>query len=148
LLAEAAARGWSVGGTASAHYANALAAALQTYGTINSTTPISEATATAYAASHPLDISSTENSLKQINTQYWILTGTIFDFDEAWSNWRRSGYPVLAPVNYTGNFTGGTIPRRQAYPTTEASTNPANYTSAVGGLSGGDTYASRVWWDK
>lgn len=148
LLAEAAVRGWSVGATASVHYANALAAALQTYGTFNSTTPISEGTATTYAAANPLDVSTTENSLEQINTQYWILTGTIFDFDEAWSNWRRSGYPVLTPVNYTGNFTGGTIPRRQAYPASEASTNPANYTTAVGALSGGDNYTSRVWWDK
>ena len=97
---------------------------------------------------HPLDVSSTDNSLKQINTQYWVLTGTIFDFDEAWSNWRRSGYPVLTPVNYTGNFTGGTIPRRQSYPTSESSTNPNGYKTAVANLAGGDTYSGRVWWDK
>lgn len=149
LLAEAAARGWNVGANAATHYANGLAAAIQTYGQINPAGAISASVATAYAAANPLDVSSLEASLKQINTQYWILTGTIFDFDEAWSNWRRSGYPVLTPVNYTGNFTNGTIPRRQAYPTTEASTNPVNYQAAVSGLgSGGDTYAGRVWWDK
>lgn len=148
LLAEAAARGWSVGATASAHYANGLSAALQTYGTINAVGTISAATANTYAAANPLDVSSQANSLKQINTQYWVLTGTILDFSEAWSNWRRSGYPVLAPVNYTGNFTGGTIPRRQAYPTSESSTNPANYKAAVSSLTGGDTYAGKVWWDK
>jgi len=148
LLAEAAVRGWSVGATASVHYANGLAAALQTYGTYNAGGTISAGTATAYAAANPLDVSTSDNSLKQINTQYWILTGTIFDFDEAWSNWRRSGYPVLAPVSYTGNFTNGTIPRRQAYPTSESSTNPANYKAAVAGLPGGDTYDGRVWWDK
>ena len=148
LLAEAAARGWNVGANASTHYANGLTAALETYGQINPAGAISHATAVAYAAANALDVSTLENSLKQINTQYWVVTGTIFDFDEAWSNWRRSGYPVLTPVNYIGNFTGGTIPRRQAYPTSEASKNPTNYKTAVSGLSTGDTYAGRVWWDK
>ena len=144
LLAEAAARGWSVGASASVHYANGVSAALQTYGTYNALGTISAGVANTYAAEHPL----IGNSLEQINTQYWVLTGTIFDFDEAWSNWRRSGYPVLTPVNYPGNFTNGTIPRRQAYPTGEASTNPINFAAAVQALSGGDVYSSRVWWDK
>ena len=109
---------------------------------------ISATTADAYATAHPLDISSSANSLAQINTEYWVYEGTIFDFDEAWSNWRRSGYPVLTPVNYPGNFTNGTIPRRQAYPTGEASSNPTNYKSAAAALTGGDVYTGRVWWDK
>ena len=148
LLAEAAADGWNVGATASVHYANGLSAALQTYGTLNGTTPISAATADTYAASNPLDISSTANSLQQINTQIWITTGTLFNFEEAWINWRRSGYPDLTPVNYTGNFTNATIPRRQLYPSSEATNNGANYKAAVGALSGGDQWTSRVWWDK
>jgi len=148
LLAEAAARGWSVGGTASTHYANGLAAAIQTYGTLNSTATISSAVATAYAAAHPLDVSSLTNSLQQINTEYWATTGTLFDFVETWTNWRRSGYPALTPVNYTGNFSGGVIPRRQQYPITEAATNPANYKTAASAITGGDLFSSRVWWDK
>ncbi|MEP6725279.1 MAG: SusD/RagB family nutrient-binding outer membrane lipoprotein [Bacteroidota bacterium] len=148
LLAEAAVRGWAVGASASVHYANALSASIQTYGQINAVGAISAATANVYAAANPLDVSTTANSLKQINTEYWILTGTIFDFSEAWSNWRRSGYPVLAPVNYTGNFTAGTIPRRQSYPTGESSSNPANYKTAAATITGGDLYSGRVWWDK
>lgn len=148
LLAEAAARGWSVGNTASVHYANGLAAAIQTYGTLNSTAAISSAIATAYAAANPLDVSSLTNSLQQINTEYWATTGTLFDFLEAWTNWRRSGYPVLTPVNYTGNFASGAIPRRQQYPVTEAATNPANYKTAANAITGGDLFSSRVWWDK
>ena len=147
LLAEAAVRGWNVG-SAATHYANGLAGALQTYGTFNSTTPISAATATAYATANPLDQSSTANSLAQINTQYWVTTGTLFNFVEAWNNWRRSGYPVLTPVNYTGNFTSGTIPRREIYPVGEATSNPANYKTAVSGLTGGDAWTSKVWWDQ
>ncbi len=148
LLAEAAADGWNVGASASDHYANGLSAALQTYGTLNGTTPISAATADAYATANPLDISSTANSLQQINTQIWITTGTLFNFEEAWINWRRSGYPDLTPVNYTGNFTNATIPRRQIYPSSEATNNGANYKAAVSALTGGDQWTSRVWWDK
>ncbi len=69
-------------------------------------------------------------SLKQINEQYWATTGILWNFVEAWNNWRRSGYPVLTPVNYTGNFSNGTIPRRQLYPTTEPTANPVNYRAA------------------
>lgn len=148
LLAEAAARGWSVGASASVHYANGLTAALQSYATLSSYGTIAAGTITAYVAANPLVTTSLTVELAQINTQYWLTTGTLFDFDEAWTNWRRSGYPLLTPVNYAGNFTGGTIPRRQAYPSTEPQTNPSNYQAAVGKLSGGDQYSSTVWWDK
>jgi hypothetical protein len=83
-----------------------------------------------------------------INMQLWVTMGTLFDFSEAWSNWRRSGYPVLTPVNYPGNFTGGVIPRREIYPSSEGTTNPANYSAAVKNISGGDTWISQVYWDK
>jgi hypothetical protein len=148
LLAEAAARGWNVGASASVHYANGLTAALQSYATLSSYGTIAPATITAYVAAHPLVTTSLAVELAQINTQYWLTTGTLWDFDEAWTNWRRSGYPVLTPVNYAGNFTGGTIPRRQAYPSTEPSNNATNYQAAVSKLTGGDLYSSRVWWDK
>ena len=148
LLAEAAVRGWNVGASAAQHYANGLIGGLQTYVTLNSSAGIDSTTALAYAAAHPLDVSSQTNSLQQINMQYWVTTGTLFDFLETWTNWRRSGYPVLTPVNYTGNFSSSAIPRRQQYPITEAATNPANYKTAVTNLTGGDLFSSRVWWDK
>ncbi len=149
LLAEAAARGWAAGGvTASIHYQNAVSGALQSLATLGSDGVITAAAATAYAASKPLDITSMANSLKQINEQYWATTGTMMNFVEAWNNWKRSGYPVLTPVNYTGNFSGGTIPRREIYPVSEPSLNPSGYAAASAGMTGGDTWTTRVWWDK
>ncbi|RYZ47792.1 MAG: SusD/RagB family nutrient-binding outer membrane lipoprotein [Sphingobacteriales bacterium] len=147
LLAEAAVRGWSVGASAAVHYRNGVSGGLQS---INANKPgaISAGAADAYAATHPLDISSTENSLKAINTQYWATTGILWNFGEAWINWKRSGYPVLTPVNSPGNFSNGTIPRRQPYPLGESTANRANYTTAVSGLTNGDTFQSRVWWDQ
>ena len=88
------------------------------------------------------------NALKQINEQIWATTGILFNFTESWNNWKRSGFPELKPVNYVGNFSGGAIPRRQPYPTTEAAQNGANYSEAVGRLSSGDNWVSRIWWDK
>lgn len=147
LLAEAAARGWNVGGTALTHYANGVSAALQSLATLGTDATVSAAAADAYAAAHPLNTASLEASLKQINEQYWATTGAFFLYVEAWINWKRSGYPVLTPVNYVGNFSQGTIPRRQPYPTTEASLNPVNYAEAVSRL-GSDSWTGRVWWDK
>ena len=147
LLAEAAVRGWNVGGTAAQHYHNGLSAALQTYATLNSAGTISSATAEAYATAHPLDQSSTTAALAQINTQFWATTGTLFNFIEAWNNWRRSGYPVLTPVNYVGNFTNAQIPRREIYPSSEPSNNGENYDEAKSAM-GGDDWTTRVWWDK
>jgi len=147
LLAEAAVRGWNVSGTAAQHYHNGLSAALQTYATLNSAGAISSATAEAYATAHPLDQSSTTAALAQINTQFWATTGTLFNFIEAWNNWRRSGYPALTPVNYVGNFTNAQIPRREIYPSSEPSNNGENYDAAKSAM-GGDDWTTRVWWDK
>lgn len=148
LLAEAAVRGWSVGGTAATHYRNGVSAALQSLTTLSANSAISAATADAYAAANPLDVSTANASLKMINEQYWATTGIQMNFLEAWNNWRRSGYPALTPVVYAGNFSSGTIPRRQIYPTEEATANGANYASGVSSLSGGDVWNTKVWWDQ
>ena len=148
LLAEAAVRKFNVSGSAAEHYNNGLVGAMQAMKVIGANAAISDAIATAYAAAHPLDVSSTDNSLKMINEQYWATSGCLFDFVEAWSNWRRTDYPKLIPVVYNGNFSSGQIPRRQPYPTTENTSNSASYSAAVANLAGGDKWISRVWWDK
>lgn len=145
LLAEAATRGFSVSGTAAQHYRNGVAAGIQALARYGTAAAIDAATATAYADAHPL-VAAT--ALKQINEQYWATNGLLLNFSECWNNWKRSGYPELTPVNYTGNFSGGQIPRRQPYPTTEATLNTTNYQAVLGRLSAGDNWVSRVWWDK
>lgn len=147
LKAEAAVRSWNVGGTAADFYRTGLSAGIQSLRHFGAASTIAAGTADAYAAAHPLDISSTTNSLKMINEQYWATTGALFNYVESWNNWKRSGYPVLAPVTYTGNFSQNQIPRRQPYPTTEGSNNTAAYQEAIGNIQGGDTWIGRVWWD-
>jgi hypothetical protein len=148
LLAEAVVRGYSVAGAAAAHYSNAITGAMLGLGPFGTSAVISNAAASAYAAANPLDVSTTDNSLKMINEQYWATSGIFFNFVEAWNNWKRSNYPALTPVNYTGNFSGGTIPRRQPYPQSEANTNATAYKAAVAKITGGDVWTARVWWDK
>lgn len=91
-------------------------------------------------------------ALERIITQKWI---AIFPLgNEAWSEYRRTGYPRLMPVPDQGNMSGGTVTarwgaRRLQYPTEEYAENLANVTEAVNGeLGGTDTFGTRVWWDK
>lgn len=148
LLAEAKVRGWNIEGTAAQHYANALTAGLQGMTQIDPLAAIPAGVISTYVSKHPLDESSLSKSLEMINVQYWITTGTNFNFIESWLNWKRSGYPVLIPVNYPGNITNSTIPRRMIYLSTEVLNNTDNYNAAVARLSGGDVLTSRTWWDK
>jgi hypothetical protein len=148
LLAEAKVRGWNVGATSAAeHFANGVVGAMESLAQFSAAGAIDNATATAFATANPLDESSTEAALQMINEEYWVATGSMFNFIETWNNWRRSGYPVLTPVDYPNQFTDGSIPRRIPYQSSEPANNPENYADAVGRLSGGDTFTSRIWWD-
>jgi hypothetical protein len=145
LLADAAQRfGITSGGTAAAHYNNGVTAAMTYLGEYDPTIAVATTDAQTYLNKHPYDPA---NGLAMINNQYWALTNSMLDFYESWSNWRRTGFPVLTPVNYPGNNTNGTIPRRFPYPLTEAGSNTANYNAAHNAVPGGDLLTSRVWWD-
>jgi hypothetical protein len=143
LLADAAQR-WGIGGSAASHYNNGVIAAMTYLSQYDPAIAISDATAQAYITANPYNAA---NGLEMINTQYWIHTNSMLDFYESWSNWRRTGFPVLVPVVYPNNATNGTIPRRFPYPTAEASSNPVNYKAAHDAVPGGDLLTSRVWWD-
>lgn len=142
LLAEAAKRGWSVGADAATHYNNGVKAAMEQLAQYNSTASISDAEVQTYLAAHPYDDAK---GYDQINTQYWA--ACVLDWYEAWANWRRSGYPQLTPVNYVGNATGGKIPRRMLYPSSELASNPTNYQEAIK-RQGTNALTTPVWWDK
>jgi hypothetical protein len=141
LLAEAAERGWVAGVPAATYYTNGVTAAMSQLSEQVGAGPSAAAIA-AYLVNNPYDPA---DALEQINAQYWV--AGFMDENESFANWRRSNYPTLTPVNYPGNVTNGTIPRRFTYPQGEASTNSTNYNSAVSDLSNGDKMTSRVWWD-
>lgn len=151
LLAEAALRGW-VSGSAQTYYENGVRAAMEQFAQFPNATALYNQYLTSdavnqYLAENPFDAAK---GYEQINTQYWI--NCFCDEYETFANWRRSGYPEMDPAwdpahPYTNSDTGGTIPRRFRYPSTESSVNMANYNEAVGRLNNGDRFTSRVWWD-
>lgn len=88
---------------------------------------------------------SDAQKLEKIMTQKWIhLFGRNF---EAFAEWRRNGYPVLVPGSNKGS-TNGVIPRRAIYSVREAQLNESHYKDAISRLSNGDSFLSKVWWDK
>jgi hypothetical protein len=79
-----------------------------------------------------------------IGTQRWL---SFFPNGmQGWSEWRRTGYPVLAPSPAPVN-TSGEIPRRFPYYSAEYNLNGVNLQAAVDRINGGDTMDGRVWWD-
>lgn len=140
LLADAAKR-WGIGDAAT-HYNNGVLAAITQLSAYGDGGAISDDDAQAYLDAHPYDDAK---GLEMINTQFWA--ATFFNEYEAWSNYRRTGYPALTPVTYPGSQSPGAIPRRMAYSTVDKQINGPNYTAAVAGLTGGDKITSRMWWD-
>lgn len=140
MLAEANVR-WGIGGAAATHYENGVRAAMKMLAMYPNGS-IADADINAYLTANPYDAA---NALEQINTQYWV--ATFLNEYESFANWRRVGFPVLTPVNYPGNETGGTIPRRLTYSTSEQSNNTANYEAAIA-AQGPDVLTTRMWWDQ
>ncbi len=141
LKAEAALRGWH-SGDAATHYSNGVRAAMEYLAMYGDAGAISSDDIDAYLAANPYDASV---GMKMINEQLW--SAVLLNEYEAFANWRRTGYPELTPINFPGNVTGGTIPRRLRYRENEAVANPDNYAAAVAGQ-GPDELTTRVWWDK
>lgn len=144
LWAEAAQR-YNIGGSAATHYNAGVTAAMTFLSQYDAAMAVNPADAAAYLAAHPY---VPANGLEMISTQYWAHTITMLDFYEAWSNWRRTGFPALVPIVYPNTNTGGSIPRRFPYPLSEGVSNAENYRTASAAVPGGDRLAGRVWWDK
>lgn len=151
MLAELAVRGWTTD-AASAHYEEGVRAAMEYLSLYDEDggADIADADINDYLANNPLS-GSTEEQLEQINEQYWA--AVFLNGIEAWSNWRRSGYPDLEPALVDsneppeGNQTNGEIPRRLMYPEgTESVLNASNYDEVIS-RQGENNMVTRVWWD-
>lgn len=137
-LAEAAER--SIGGLvpadAQAHYNAGVRASMQMYTPYDESLDIDDGAVDDYLATYPY---GSIDKLRMIGEQLWV--NHFFNWYEAWSDWRRTGFPVLVPVVFPGNVTGGTIPQRLKYPNSEVAANP----NVVNGTSP-NLYTIKVWW--
>lgn len=141
LLAEAAFRGW-IPGSAAEYYKKGVEAGikqLEIYGA----TPATQTAINAYLTAKPL-VAGKEK--EQIATQLWITY--IFNSIEAYSNWRRTGFPKLIPITNPDSETGGVTPTRLYYPNDEMQKNEANYLEALSRMGGKNDWLNKVWWDK
>lgn len=95
------------------------------------------------------DAASKEQMQERIITQKWIANWPLGN--EAWADYRRTGYPHLIPVNY--NLSNGGVDsekgaRRMPYPSEEYTSNTENVTNAVSTLlKGADNWSTKLWWD-
>ncbi|GAB3952339.1 SusD/RagB family nutrient-binding outer membrane lipoprotein [Spirosoma harenae] len=141
LLAEAAQRGWTTGNPAD-FYSAGITAHMQQLGDYDATSLVPAAAITAYLQANPYVAAK---GLEMINTQYWI--ASLLNGPEAFANFRRSGYPALAPNPYPGKEIKGNFINRLTYPDQEASVNLAQLNEATK-RQGPDNLDTRVWWDK
>lgn len=143
IKAEAAVRGWCTTGcvnaNAATYYNDGVRASLEQWGA-------SAADITAYLAQASVlfpAAGTTAEKLHAIGVQKWIAFFT--QGVEAWFEWRRLGYPALAPA-LNPRTTGGVIPRRVNYPQSEQSYNQTNLNAAVTSQGGAELH-NRIWID-
>lgn len=170
LRAEGALRGWNMNGTAKELYEQGVRTSFEYLGVSGADAYLAddESVPAAYddpqnsgnsvGQDSPLlgrvtikweDSADFEENLERIITQKWIALYP--DGQEAWSEFRRTGYPKILPV--VVNNSGGTINtneqvRRIPFPSTEYRDNAANVTAAVALLGGDDNGGTHLWWDK
>ncbi|MBK5722742.1 SusD/RagB family nutrient-binding outer membrane lipoprotein [Dysgonomonas sp. Marseille-P4677] len=172
LRAEGAIRGWNMAGTdnlpsAKDLYNKGIEVSFAQYGVSSSYTsyinneealPARFSDVIASNSANPLstitikwnDSDSFEKKLERIITQKWLAMYP--EGQEAWSEFRRTGYPKIFPVvtnNSSGKINTNIQIRRVPYPKSEYTSNRTNVTEAVNTLLGGaDNGGTKVWWDK
>jgi hypothetical protein len=171
LKAEAAARGWAGAGTAKDNYESGITTSFSQYG-LDATSYITDASSTPAPYTDPKSITPGQNDVKsgdanlstitiqwneadpfekkleRIITQKWICMFP--DGQEAWSEFRRTGYPKLFPVvinNSAGKISTAAFIRRINIPPDEYLTNPKGVERAIKTLKGPDNGGTRLWWD-
>lgn len=90
---------------------------------------------------------NTERNFERIITQKWI--AMFPQGQEAWSEYRRTGYPKFFPLPVATNYpTLTTVANRIPFNPDEYTNNRENVEAAVAGLGGADDYATKVYWAK
>lgn len=163
LRSEGALRGWNMGGAAKDLYEAGIRASFEQNGVEGAAAYIADDVKVAKDYVDPISAvnnapavskvtvawgATNEINLEKIITQKWIATYP--DGQEAWSEYRRTGYPKLFRI--TNNKSGGIIStalgvRRLPFAQSEASNNPKGVESGVAVLGGPDNGATRLWWD-
>ena len=163
LRAEGALEGWNMSGSAEELYNEGIRLSL-TEDRIGAPSAVVEAyVASANTPTSPDDAwnspplsdipvafdqgADKERQLEQIITQKWLALYP--DSWEAYSEYRRTGYPTLYPIINSANpdLAPDDVFRRMTFVDGEFSNNQAAVEAAVGLLNGPDRNDTRLWWD-
>lgn len=137
-LAEAAARGYDVGGSAEKYYNAAIKASMHHLG-------IDDAKADAYLKQSNVAYAIAQGDFKQkIGTQAWIALFTRPFV--SWTSFRRLDFPKLTAPNATP-AADDKVPVRMTYPIREQTVNGENWKKASEKI-GGDKLTTKIFWDK
>ena len=126
-LAEAAQKGWNVGGTAESWYNKGIKASFDIWLTdYQDDIDAYAGCVKSYEEYIAQPLVKYDGSLQRIIEQKWIASWQASV--EAWMDWRRTGYPQLTVgwASYRGQ-----IPVRYAYYNTELQNNPTNSDAAI-----------------
>jgi hypothetical protein len=173
LKAEAAIRGWTGAGTAKDNYESGIKTSFTQHAAGSANTYLNDAVSKPAPYIDPKAITAGQNNipagsqwlstitikwedadafekkLERIITQKWI--SVYPDGQEAWSEFRRTGYPKLFPVvinNSGGKISTAVFIRRINIPPDEYLTNPNGAKRAAATLGGPDNGGTRLWWDR
>lgn len=174
LRAEAALRGWNVGGTAQFFYERGIENAYMDDSDDAMGGPYEQALEKYMALDKPLEYvnkdlaggtedwpsvtkigvkwnegDSQETKLEKIITQKYIALFPLSN--EAWTELRRTGYPALFPVlnadDGDGTIVQGDIIRRIPWVETDPQKKAAIDATGIQALGGDDFQSTRLWWD-
>jgi hypothetical protein len=137
ILAEAALKGWNVGGTAQGYYKEGVKASMNTWGVGDDYDDYIAGPLVAF-----------DGTLKQIISQKWIASWTASE--ESWFDYRRTGYPDLQAGPYAKRKK---LPVRFVYSSEELNLNTANIakgltdleTTNFSGPEGANSSWSKPW---
>ncbi|MBC9794682.1 RagB/SusD family nutrient uptake outer membrane protein [Sinomicrobium weinanense] len=169
LRAEGALRGWNMGGDARSFYESGIKSSFEQYGLGGSEDYVANAESRPQPYVDPKNdennveegspylsnatiqwegAATNEEKLEKIITQKWLAIYP--NGAEAWSEFRRTGYPKLFPVvinNSGGNIASETFIRRLPFPQSERQNNASELEKALSFLKGPDNGGTRLWWD-
>ena len=140
LMAEARQMGWITTGTVQDYFQQGIRAHMVQMAQYDPAMEIAPADIEAYISANPI---ADATALRQINEQYWI--SSFMNGPEAFANFRRSGFPALAPNPYPGREV--LFINRLTYPNSEISVNSENVQAAIS-AQGADNLETKVWWHK
>ncbi|MFI0429404.1 SusD/RagB family nutrient-binding outer membrane lipoprotein [Mariniflexile sp. HMF6888] len=132
MLAEAAERGYNVGGTAEQFYNNGIAASFDSWGVTG---------LAAYMANPDVAYTTAPGTWRQkIGLQFWL---AMFNRGfEGFTVWRKFDWPAFQlPVDKKNP-----LPYRYTYPIDEQNLNETNWEAASTAI-GGDSQQTKIFWD-